>query len=550
MYFRMTSSTLALLALTAPAFADVTPSEVWQNWVDYYKATGYSVAEGSREEAGDTLTLGDVVFSMDMPDGDFAFTIPQVVMQATGDGRVRTGLADQSTGTLRTVDEEGRDVNIAFTVQLPGAEVVSSGTPEDMTDEGSIPTLTVTVDEVRTQDQTFADPVRITSADMTYSQRMAKGDLMRAEFDVASGQTDMVLDVSGKDEEGRDFTASGALSMASLQSAGSGSFPVDASMDEDMAAALRAGMDMTADFQAGPMTASFDMNGVGEDGAPVTASMKAEVAGMTSQMGMSGSGVNFQLDSDAADVELTSADMPFPVTYSTEGTSMGLQMPVTQSDEPQPFKVTYSLNGLALGDAIWDLFDQGRVLPRDPANFELDVTGLVRVVQDVFDPAFIEANAAAAEAEADAEDAADTDTTAAAPEAGTADQPSGNTADTPETDTAAAEPESPYEPVEVTINRFAIDAAGASVSATGDLRVPEDSGMDAPVGTISARYEGLNGLIDSLMQLGLVPQDQATAARMMLAMFASPAPDGGDVLTTELEFREGGSIFANGQQVK
>ena len=37
---------------------------------------------------------------------------------------------------------------------------------------------------------------------------------------------------------------------------------------------------------------------------------------------------------------------------------------------------------------------------------------------------------------------------------------------------------------------------------------------------------------------------------MMLAMFARPSDSDPETMTTEIEFREGGSIFANGQQVK
>ena len=50
--------------------------------------------------------------------------------------------------------------------------------------------------------------------------------------------------------------------------------------------------------------------------------------------------------------------------------------------------------------------------------------------------------------------------------------------------------------------------------------------------------------------MGIAPEQQMMGVRMMLAMFARPSQDDPEKLTTELEFREGGSIFANGQQVK
>ena len=55
MFLRTTTSVLAVVAFAAPALAEVTPSEVWQNWVEYYKANGYTVTEGGRDEAGETL---------------------------------------------------------------------------------------------------------------------------------------------------------------------------------------------------------------------------------------------------------------------------------------------------------------------------------------------------------------------------------------------------------------------------------------------------------------------------------------------------------------
>ncbi|WP_449456641.1 hypothetical protein, partial [Streptococcus suis] len=90
MHFRATSSIFALRATAAPVSADVTPAEVWQSWSDYYKVSGYTIAEGARQETGDSLVLSDVVLTMDGPDTDVAYTIPQITLTATGDGRVRT----------------------------------------------------------------------------------------------------------------------------------------------------------------------------------------------------------------------------------------------------------------------------------------------------------------------------------------------------------------------------------------------------------------------------------------------------------------------------
>ena len=87
MFLRTTTSVLAVAAFAAPALAEVTPSEVWQNWVEYYKANGYTVTEGARVEAGQTLTLRDVVVGYDQPEegARLEFRTPQITLTGTTD---------------------------------------------------------------------------------------------------------------------------------------------------------------------------------------------------------------------------------------------------------------------------------------------------------------------------------------------------------------------------------------------------------------------------------------------------------------------------------
>ena len=62
--------------------------------------------------------------------------------------------------------------------------------------------------------------------------------------------------------------------------------------------------------------------------------------------------------------------------------------------------------------------------------------------------------------------------------------------------------------------------------------------------------DGGDELMDKLVTMGLVPEEQMMGMRMGLALFAKPAEGNPDQLTSEVEFREGGQIFANGQQIK
>ncbi len=90
---------------------------------------------------------------------------------------------------------------------------------------------------------------------------------------------------------------------------------------------------------------------------------------------------------------------------------------------------------------------------------------------------------------------------------------------------ANAQGEAPVEFNALTVNDITLSVAGASVEGKGDFTFdPTDTvtfdGMPAPTGEINFTIIGANGLIDKLIQMGLMPEDQAMGARMMLGMFA------------------------------
>jgi hypothetical protein len=72
--------------------------------------------------------------------------------------------------------------------------------------------------------------------------------------------------------------------------------------------------------------------------------------------------------------------------------------------------------------------------------------------------------------------------------------------------------------------------------------------MPRPEGSINLRLEGANALIDKLIQMGIVQQEDAMGARMMMSMFT--IPDGDDVLTSTIEVNEQGHVLANGQRIQ
>ena len=73
--------------------------------------------------------------------------------------------------------------------------------------------------------------------------------------------------------------------------------------------------------------------------------------------------------------------------------------------------------------------------------------------------------------------------------------------------------------------------------------------LPAPEGEADLKLVGGNGLLDKLVEMGLVPEDQAMGARMMMGLFAVPG-EGEDTLTSKIVVNEEGHVLANGQRLK
>ena len=118
---------------------------------------------------------------------------------------------------------------------------------------------------------------------------------------------------------------------------------------------------------------------------------------------------------------------------------------------------------------------------------------------------------------------------------------------------AMAMADMPAELYELTLNTLVVDAVGAMLTGEGAFTFDNSDmqtfpGMPRPQGQLTAELSGANGLLDKLVAMGIVPEDQAMGARMMMGMFAVPAGD--DKMTSTIEINEQGHISANGQRIQ
>ena len=229
-------------------------------------------------------------------------------------------------------------------------------------------------------------------------------------------------------------------------------------------------------------------------------------------------------------LSFSGSSLPLPeVTLDIARSTILFTTPLLASAEPQPYAFSMAMDGVAVDEGVWNMFDPAAILPRDPGTLTVDVSGDMVLTDDLGTTEMAEA--------------------------------------------------APGEIRTVSLNAARLAMLGSEVAATGDLTMNEAGAGEAgaaeatpgatpgappgatettpeatpgavlPVGQIEVTLKGASELIDRLVQVGVVPEEQAMGARMMLGMFAKPAAAEGEMVST-IRFAEDGGIFVNDQQVR
>lgn len=558
----LSTSALALIVGAAPAFADLTPAQVWDSLQAQYSTYGSTVTTGAKDEAGDTLTVTDIVVAWPKSeDGQGAtVTIPKMVLQQTGDARVRTVVEGDVLFAVDGQSADGETMDMAATLSLPDNELVSSGTPEDITHDVVYPSLAITVQmDEGDADNGTVGPLTMTLTDLKGREHIVTGDKAETTYDMTAARLDLQMaantTVDPADEPAETDPTKNTpdgiepdaaqdlpqkvettaqvqnLAFSGQMTAPKGGIDPDTPINE----ALSAGLAFQGRFSTGQSQTRVNFDSMDEDGNARTGYANFGSDGSKLAVSMSADGLTYDGSTANARGDMSIPDVPFPISYVIEAASGRLSLPLSARDTPQPFTLRYAVAGVTIADGIWDLFDPQKTLPRDPASMTVDTEGTVVLDQDLLDPALSKKM----------EDAAarldqNPDQPTQAPNAAT-DQTETATDDTSDAVNA-------FHPETMKINKIAVSAVGADADFSGDLKFGEDPTQ--PVGQINGTFNGVNALLDKLASVGLIPQDQMMAARMMLPMFAKPVEGNPEQMKTAIEFRDGGSVYVNGQQVK
>ncbi|OAN77169.1 hypothetical protein A8B82_13280 [Sulfitobacter sp. EhC04] len=507
--FRLNSASFGLalpaMLLSSAAWADLTPTQVWGDWRQYMEGMGYGIS-ASENEAGGNLTVSDLTLDMPMPDEGGAVTMTMGTFEfvANGDGSV----AIVMPATLpMAISATGSETDPGFTMNLDYTQsdhtMTVSGTPESMTYAYDAGTIGLKLTELIVDGKSYGEEnakIDVVATDFTSRTTMTIGDMRSYEQTGQIGGVTYDLFVHNPEQTGQ-LAMVGSMSELTLE--GGGMIPRDNLDASDMAAMIAAGFDVSGNITFG--AGNTDINFQDETEGDFAATTSSQGGDLSVEMGPGG--IAYAGSQKDTKMNIKVADLPFPIDLSMARSGFKLEAPVVKSDDPQDFAFGITLGDFVMSDMIWGIFDPTGQLPRDPATVELDLSGQAKLLVDYMDPE------------------------AAANLAGP-----------------------PGEVNALTVNTLVVDAAGARLEGQGDVIFDNTDqttfpGMPKPVGAVDLSLVGGNGLMDKLVAMGLLPEEQAMGARMMMGLFAVPGTEP-DTLSSKIEFTEDGQVLANGQRIK
>lgn len=499
--FRMTSylaapAVVVLMGSTA-SFA-LTADQVWQSWKDAGAMVGLEVTAATENKDGGALTLNGVSIA---PAGLPGFTISDMVLTEASDGSVSIvpgadiglALSGDTTGSIKlahdglTLTAREADGGLAYDFAAAKLDVVYDTIAPGVSFDGS------PAPEVKSSGTVGFAGLSGTYSDTPGTNR-AFGLDIRA--DTLAYNT-MLDDPSLEMKQNTTSTTAGvelALDIALPSSMSAGGL---AAAPADFGAALQEGLAISFATKQG------DSNGTMNQESPYFPMNMVIKAG-----GGEASGVfnkdTFQVKSTGSGLELesTSAMMPAPIKVTSGPVEFAMTSPVVATETAGDYGFLMKLSQFTINEEAWAMLDPTGALKRDAADLAIDISGKTKM--DL--PGMIAAS------------------------------------------DAGMEP--PVPAIEsLNITELGLKIAGAALAGTGAFTFDNSMGMPMPLGEANVTVTGANALIDGLIATGLLTEEDAMGARMMMGAFMSPGANP-DELTSKIEAKAGFEIYVNGQRIQ
>lgn len=486
----------AALIAGGAAQADVTAAQVWEDWQALSAVYGEDAISFSAEDlSGDTLIVRDVTMTVDTPEVDVVAEVGDITFAGQGNGTVLVTMVESYPVTVSLPGGP----EITLILSQSGLEMLFSGEPGDMTYDITADSTKLALQDVVDGDDTFTGDVYLEFSDLASTYNVQTGDLIEVTYDGTVGSFDLLVDFEVPGQTGEYVTIGGKTE--NMAFGGAVTMPPDVDF-ENPDVMFTDGFATQSRYTIENSAYVFDIN---VDRDQMSGSFSAGATTLDSEV--SKDKLAYAASSDDVAVNVTSSAFPFPIEVGLAQYGIGLEMPLAKSDEPSDFGFNIDLVDVTINDMIWNLFDPGSVLPRDAATIQVALSGLAKPLIDLMDPA---------------------------------------------NEDALFRSEMPIELVSVALDRLRISAAGAVVTGEGEFTFDNTdmqsfAPLPKPEGDVIVEISGLNALLDNLVSMGLLPEEQAMAPRMMMGVFARSTGD--DQIETKLEVTADGEVLANGQRL-
>ena len=488
---------VAALMAGGVAHADVTAEQVWSDWKSQMSLYGEdSVSIGAEETSSGTVTVRDVTMSFSDPEVTVETALGDISFNEQSDGTVRVTMDESYPITI--TGEDGVVINVMVTQS--NLEMIVSGDPDAMNYALTADQYKIALVDVVDADITFTGDVELAANDVEASYVTTVGDMRETSYEGSIALLDLLVDFKIPGGGGDYVTA--AAKYNGMTMAGDMTVPPEADF-ENPDSLIMDGFAVAGGYVVQSADFVVDINAEGDQFA---ASGSTGLTTFTGEMNND----NLAYDASVSDLSLNAqtSEFPLPIEISMTEYGLGFAMPTGVTGESANFGINFDLVDLSISDGIWDLFDPGNVLPRDPATLQIGLAGKAKALFDLFDPA----------------QAAQMDNV-----------------------------EMPYELESLTLETLNIDAIGAKVTGDGDFTFDNSdmqtfAPMPAPEGEATIKISGLNALLDNLVSAGLVPADQVMGPRMMMGMFMQNTGD--DQMETTVEVTANGEVKVNGNRVR
>lgn len=497
------SATALLLLSAAPALAQVTAQEVWDDWkaqMSIYGETGVTI--GSEDYANGVLTVTDLGVDFTNEDGGTASgVLPQLTLTENGDGTVSVTMSEEYP--IRVVTPANAETgepasDVALALRHSGLALTVSGQPGALVYDLSASRYAIELDSVTEDGVEVPAEFVLALNGLAGSYTSTLGAMRDITYDLTAASMDLLVDGTNP-EDGSTFMLSGKVEGIATQA--TMSLPTDPAADPEMV--MMNGLTLDAGYTTEGGSYIFEFaDATGPTSGTLT------TGGSSLDFAFSKDAMSYRSNATAIDLQATSAQMPLPISIQLAEMGATFEMPLSKSGAPAPWALGVNLSGLAIDEQLWAMFDPQAMLPRDPATVKVELSGTATPLFDVLDPSQAEAMAAAP---------------------------------------------MPVEIESASLDSLEIAFGGATVTGSGAFTFDNSDtttfpGMPRPTGAVDLQMNGVNGLIDTLVAMGLIPEEQAMAPRMMLGMFATSVGD--DQLTSRIEVTPDGALLANGQRLQ